>query len=167
MPVNRNLTQRIRQALYALKKDYGGTIYLYKLVSTETDVRTGRKTVVTDRTYIRRAIVLPVTVKRDVKQSISLISSNKEFVQGGTSDIGKRDFIIDRRDCRHLTELTADDWLVYKREKYQIATVETFEEDAGWIITAKKLVGEVPESHVSFGVTDQLVFVSVATAEVE
>ena len=41
-PVNRNLNQRIRQALYQLKKDYGAPIDIYKLVSSETDARTGR-----------------------------------------------------------------------------------------------------------------------------
>ena len=42
-PVNRNLNQRIRQALYQLKKDYGAPIDIYKLVSSETDARTGEK----------------------------------------------------------------------------------------------------------------------------
>jgi hypothetical protein len=32
---------------------------------------------------------------------------------------------------RHLPELTADDWIVYAGEKYQIKSVETFEVAAG------------------------------------
>jgi len=31
-PVNRNLSQRIRQSLYQLKKDYGAPIDIYVLV---------------------------------------------------------------------------------------------------------------------------------------
>ena len=44
-----------------------------------------------------------------------------------------------------LTTLTADDWIVYQGRKYQVSEVEAFEFDAGWIVTAKELVGEVPQ----------------------
>jgi hypothetical protein len=110
--------------------------------------------------------VLPVTRDRTVQQSISLISSNKEFVSGGTYDVGVRDFIIDRRDCPTLPPLTADDWIVYGGEKYQIKTFQSFF-DAGWGITARKLEGEVPEQF-KIAKTDHLLnFQSVATAIVE
>ena len=144
-PVNRNLNQRIRQALYQLKKDYGMPIDIYKLVGSETDARTGERVVTKTVTHVRRAIVVPSKMDRIANQTISLISANKQFVTGGHYDASQRDFIIDRRDVPALPELTADDWIVYNRRKYQVKTVENFEVDAGWVVTARELVGETPE----------------------
>ncbi len=140
-----SLTLMMRRVLYQLKRDYGFQIEIFKLVNSDTDVRTGVKTTQTTRFVIPRAVVLPEMLNRTTHQSISMISSNKEFVSGGTSDIGTRNFIVDRRDL-NLPELNADDWLVYNHQKFQIKTVQSFEENAGWIITAKRISGEVPET---------------------
>lgn len=144
-PINRNLNRRIRQALYSLKREYGAPIDIYKLLSTDTDVRTGQKTLLKSATHIRRAPVLPSKIVRTVNQSISLISSNKQLVTGGTYDLSKRDFLVDRLDAPNLPTLTADDWIVYDGRKWQIESVEDFEVHAGWIITGRELVGEIPE----------------------
>jgi hypothetical protein len=133
-----------RRSLYMLKREYGARIVIFKLLDSDTDVRTGVKTVSTSRIVVRRAIVLPEMLDRTTKQSISLISSNKEFVSGGTSDIGTRNFIVDRRDVV-LPELSADDWIEYLNYKYQIKKVQSFEQETGWIITAKRISGELPE----------------------
>lgn len=146
MPVpNRSLQQRMREILYSLKRQYGATIDIYKLQGSTTDVRTGVKAINKSVIRIQRAVVLPAKKDRTVIQSISQISANKEFVTGGTFDENVREFIIDRRDCPTLTDLTADDWIVFNRRKFQIKTLEQFEFDAGWVISAKELVGEIPE----------------------
>ncbi len=166
-PINRNLVQRMRQALYSLKRQYGARIDIYKLVNSETDVRTGNKTITKTMFRVERAIVLPVKIDRSVQQGISLISANKEFVTGGSYDVGTRNFIIDRRDCPTLPDLTADDWLVYHCGKYQIKSIEEFEIDCGWIVTARKLIGETPEQCLPVKADHLLDIGSVATAEVE
>jgi len=143
-PVNRNLSYRIRQALYQLKKDYGAPIDIYKLVSSATNARTGEKVVTKTKTHVRRAVVVPAKIDRIVQRTISIISANKQFVSGGDYDLSQRDFIVDRHDVPGLLELTADDWIVYNNRKYQVKTVEAFEVDAGWVITGRELVGEVP-----------------------
>ena len=144
-PINRNLNQRIRQTLYQMKKDYGAPIDIYRLVSSETDARTGEKIVTKSVTHVRRAIVVPSRIDRVAQQTISVISANKQFVTGGHYDASQREFIIDRRDVPALPELTADDWIVYNRRKYQIKNIESFEVDAGWVIAAREIVGETPE----------------------
>ena len=146
-PINRNLNQRIRQALYQLKKDYGAPIDIYKLVSSETNVRTGEKVITKTVTHVRRAVVVPARMDRIAKQTISVISANKQFVTGGHYDMSQRDFIIDRRDVPAMPELTADDWIVYNRRKYQVKTVEAFEVDAGWVITARELGRRNPRAN--------------------
>lgn len=140
-----SLTLMMRRVLYQLKREYGFRIEIFRLVDSSTDVRTGVKTTNTTRIVVNRAVVLPEMLNRTTKQSISLISSNKEFVSGGTSDIGTRNFIVDRRDV-DLPELSADDWIVYLHQKYQIKQVQSFELEAGWIITAKRISGEVPDT---------------------
>jgi hypothetical protein len=167
MQVNKSLVMQIRRALYSLKRDYGAPIEIYKLADSQTDVRTGSKSVTKSMFPIRRGIVLPEKLDRVAQQSISLISSNKQFVSGGTYDVGTREFIIDRRDCPLLQTLSADDWIVYNLGKYQIKNIQSFEANAGWIVTAKHLKGEVPERIVHVKVHDLLTFESVASATVE
>ena len=136
------LHQMSRRTLYMLKRQYGGPIDIYKLVDSQTDVRTGQKTVTTNVHHVRRAIIMPAGWSRTRMLSIS--SANKDHVAGGAHDANVRDFIVDRRDASGLTTLTADDWIVFQGRKYQVSRIEAFEFDSGWIITAKESVGEVP-----------------------
>lgn len=163
-PVNRSLTMQVRRALYSLKRDYGARFDIYKLTDSTTDPQTGAKVITKLMIPILRGPVMPEKLDRSAVQGISLISANKEFVSGGSYDKGTRDFIVDRRDCPTLPELTADDWIVYAGQKYQIKSVETFEVAAGWIITASKINGEVPEQFL-IGKADHLLNLqSVASA---
>jgi len=165
-PANYSLNQQIRRLLYALKRQHGGQIDIHKLTASQTDVRTGQKQQTVTVTRIDRAIVLPGHTARKAIRGISLISANKMMVTGGTYDSQKRDFIIDRRDAPNLSTLTADDWIVYQGRKYQVAEVDAFEFDAAWIVTAKELVGEVPQQTFRVGVSDSLNLTSATEAGV-
>ena len=140
-PANYGLNQQIRRVLYALKHQYGGTIVVYQNGTVTTDTKTGETTRTKTATRIQRAVVLPETISREVKQSISLISANKQMVTGGGYEAGKRLFIIERRDCPNLV-LKESDWLVYHGRKYAIENFEEYEFDAAYIIHGKELVGE-------------------------
>jgi hypothetical protein len=80
---NYNLIRFIRRCINQMKREYGGPITVYKLNGTTTNLETGVKGVSRDSVYIRRAVVLPNRLTRDVVQSISTISANKKVVQGG------------------------------------------------------------------------------------
>jgi hypothetical protein len=140
-PASYGLNQQIRRVLYALKRQYGGTIVVYQNGTVTTDAKTGEVTRTKTATRIHRAVVLPETISREVKQSISLISANKQMVTGGGFEAGKRLFIIERRDCPNLV-LKESDWLVYHGRKYAIENFEEYEFDAAYIIHGKELVGE-------------------------
>lgn len=145
---NANLVRQLRQALYTLKKEYGATIDIYKLRTASTDVRTGAQVVDRQVIRVKRAIVLPAKIARTAQAAIALVSQIRGFVTGGggTYDVGRRDFLIDRADvAKSLPELTADDWIVFAGRKYQVQAIEAFEYDAGWIVTARELAGEVSE----------------------
>lgn len=140
-PAHHGLNQQIRRVLYALKRQYGGTVTIYQNGSVTTDTKTGETTRTKTATRIHRAVVLPETISREVKQSISLISANKQMVTGGGYEAGKRLFIVERRDCPNLV-LKQSDWLAYHGRKYAIENFEEYEFDAAYIIHGKELVGE-------------------------
>lgn len=143
--VNRNLNWRIRQALYVLKRNYGSTVTLYTLVSASTDYTTGVKTVSQTPLVIRRCIVLPVKMQREVSQGIAAISANKEFAYGGSYDVGTREFVIDSRDLPAGTSIQQDDWLLYNDRRYELKSIEELEQHTGWHIIGKEVLR--PEVH--------------------
>ena len=140
-----DLNPAIQQALYVLKRQYGAPVDIYVQGAVTTDTTTGARTVNKTVYPIDNVIVLPAKLSRNDKRGISLISANKNLVQGGFYDTTTRRFIIDRSDVPDLTTLTENDWLVFKRRKYQFESIQEFEDDVGWVITAKAVIGEVPE----------------------
>ena len=156
-PANHSLNQQIRRVLYALKRQYGGSIVVYQNGVVTTDTRTGEVARTKTATRIHRAIILPVTLSREVKQSISLISANKQMVTGGGFESGKRIFIIERRDCPSLV-LHKTDWLAYNGRKYAIDNYEEYEFDAAYIVTGKEMPGE------SLGVVGSVVDATAGSA---
>jgi hypothetical protein len=135
----------IWQTMYAMKRQYGGRIDVYRLNDVETNLRTGVKTIAKDVFAIRRAVILPVHISRNVVQSISQISANKKFVYGANFDAGKRTFVIDSRDLPEGFQFKNDDWIVYRNRRYDLADIQELEFAAGWIIVAVVVMGRAPE----------------------
>ena len=160
--MNRYLNQRMRAVLYGLKRDYGGRIDVYKKGAVTSNARTGERTINKSVTLIDRAIILPADVARREVRGISLISANKNLVMGGGYDNSVRVFIVDRRDTPDLS-LSKDDWIVFENLKYEIHSFDDFEFDTGWVITAKALLGEVPEQ-IRLLAADSLLDMSSAVA---
>ena len=127
-----------------MKKEYGGEITVYQLGTTTTNYDTGIKSHNHTSTYIRRAVVLPSKMMREVTQTISLISSNKKIVQGGSYDVGTRWFIIDRKDVPVTFLPDEDDWIVYDGARYSLIEIDEFEYHTAWMIKAKRIDGEAP-----------------------
>lgn len=145
-PKNRYLNRRIRQVLYALKRQYGGPINIYCCLNETVDYDTGTSIRTKEVIHVKRAIILPAKVLREAVQNISVISANKSFIMGGTYDSNTRLFIVDRRDVKaELPELTESDWVVYDGRKYQVKQFEDFEFDSAWVITGKAVHGDLPE----------------------
>jgi len=154
----------MRAVLYSLKREYGGRIDLYKQGAVTSDARTGARTIERTVTPIDRAIILPADVARREIRGISLISANKTLVTGGGYDNSTRVFIIDRRDVPGLS-ITKDDWIVFEGKKYEIHSFDDFEFDTCWIITAKALLGEIPQQ-IHLLSADNLLDLSSTTAAV-
>jgi hypothetical protein len=144
--VNHSLNRRIRQALYALKRGFGSSVKLYKLLDSTTVYETGVKTTSETVISIHRCIVLPAKIQREVVQTIAIISANKEFAYGGSYDADSRIFIIDARDVPKGYVIQIDDWLEYDNYRYNPKVIEELEQHTGWTITAKRVVGPVHTS---------------------
>ena len=138
----KSFNRRTKNTLYMLKRQYGGTINIYKMGDAVTDHLTGVRTVPLDVTVVRRAVVLPIKTVRESAQTISIISANKSFVTGGNYDTGLRMFIVEQTDAPSITELTESDWVVYKNKKYEIKSFEEYESGTGWVIIGKNIFGE-------------------------
>ncbi len=154
---NRNLNRFIRRTLYNLKRQYGSRVDVYQLIDTETNYETGVKTASKTATIVYKCIVLPVKIAREVVQTISQISANKAFVYGGSYDSGARTFIIDSRDMPDDYEFTNDDWIVYNNKRYEIKSIEEFEQHTAWVIVGKEVRGVTPEQIIQKQVTSNLI----------
>jgi len=93
---------------------------------------------------VNRAIILPAKLTREQTQTISMISSEKSFVYGGTYDQGVRWFFIDPRDLPIGYDIKMDDWIVYNNKKYEIKQVKDNEFDGLWEILGAELIGVTP-----------------------
>ena len=140
-----HLDRQSKHALYLLKREYGGEIDIYKLVNSQTEVRTGKKIVAVNVIHVRRAVILPALTARKAVRGVPAIAAAKDFIGGGEYDSATRQFLVDRADASTIETLTVDDWIVFSGRKYQIKSVESFEFDAGWLITATESVGEKPQ----------------------
>ncbi len=137
--INRRLLRSLRLTLYTLKRQFAGSVYIYKLVDAETDYVTGVKTS-TQKVYpVNRAIVLPIKIQRDEVKTLSIVSANKSFVYGGTYDAGVRLFVIDARDVHADFDLAMDDWIVYNGQRYSFKSIDKLELQAGWLIIGRAI----------------------------
>jgi hypothetical protein len=158
-PASYGLNQQIRRVLYALKRQYGGSIVIYQNGVVTADAKTGEVARTKTATRIQRAVILPVKISAEVKHTVALISANKQMLTGagGGFETGQRLFIIERRDCPNLV-LHKTDWVGYNGRKYAIENYEAYEFGAAYLITGKELPAE------PLGVAGSIVDLSAADA---
>lgn len=165
MPDLSGHTQALRLILYSLKREYGNTLSLYRQISTTVDRATGVKTVSKEVVEIQRAVILPATLTREVIQSISQISHNKEFVVGGQFVQGRRTFVLDALDLPEGFVLKDDDWIVYRNRRYDIKAIEEFDVEAGWLVIGQERPDLRPEQVYPLAVDDLLTLSQANTVE--
>lgn len=135
-------TRRTQQALYVLRREFGGPVMVYRLISSSSDPTTGESTDVIEVYPVDLAVILPAKGSLQEKRGISLISANKQMVQGGQYEADLQGFIIDSRDIPF--EPGTDDWLVLKGQRFNFATIDRYEDNSSWLIGARALQGRAP-----------------------
>jgi len=128
-----------RRVLYKLKRSYGTPVDYYQISSHDVDPLTGNKTTVETVTHIRRAIVLRAREFRSFVYDLAYISANKDFTEGGYFDPEDRNIILDAKDFIKGFDPNPDDYLIVKNKRYDVSAIQTFEENAAFLITARKL----------------------------
>ena len=139
--INLNLNRRIRQTLYVLKRAFGNMVTIYRFLESDTDYKTGIKTDLTESHVVRKCIILPVKITREVIQTVSEISANKNFVYGGSYDSDLRGFIIDTRDLPLGYVPRQNDYIVYNDQRFEFKTIAELEQKTGWLISGKAVIG--------------------------
>lgn len=156
-PTNYNTNNMIAANIYQMKRQYGAMILIRRKTSSAVDPQTGETSSRVSTWLVRRAPILPEDVTRDAKQSISLITAQKQMVQGGGFDVGKRVFLVDCKDMPRDFRLQKDDWIVYDEKHYDIDTISEYGFGAAWVVTGKELKGRVEGMDIhNLGVTDAL-----------
>lgn len=130
-----------QQVLDVLEAQFGGRIDYHRLISSVTDVETGDRVIDQTVIPIPCAIILPTKRVREAEKSISVISANKKFVQGGGYDVGTKDFIVRGSYLTSIGGVQQDDWIIYGTKKFEIISWDEYEFEGSYLITAKELRG--------------------------
>ncbi len=152
----RQIWQFMRQALYQLKRQYGATVTVIKLNDAQTNYQTGVKAI--DKTIhnVRRAIMLPEEIARNVEQGISHLSANKMFVSQAGFDLGKATFIFDARDLPAGFKWGLDDHIIVAGESFKVSEIDEFEYDSGWVIKTHRVNGAALTGSITLTVSDTI-----------
>jgi hypothetical protein len=76
---------------------------------------------------------------------------------GGLYNTGTRKLIVDRRDTGNF-EIKVDGYFTWEDRRYQIAEVEDFELNTGWLIVGRVLEGAVRNKIVDLKAESPLTF---------
>ncbi len=146
---NAKLVRMVKQNLYMLKRQYGSPAVLCSLLDANTDYTTGTKVVQYSICHVRKVIVLPSRMWRDVVANVARISSNKPLAYGGEFSVGDRGFIIQGDDVPEGVGVKMDDWIVYRGSRYSVKKVLNVCGNVGWMIVARKHPGTPLTFHVT------------------
>lgn len=143
-PADSNLTGIQRRVLYSLEKRFGAPLDYYRLLGSETNIETGARSITRKVINVPRAVILPTRIRREAERSISVISADKKFVQGGGYDIGVKQFIIRGALLSEINGVQLNDWIVYKSRRFDVVEFDEYEFSGSYLITAREAVGSQP-----------------------
>lgn len=129
-----------RRLIYALQKDYGFKVDLYRPVETVNN-RTGKKITVRTKFKIKRAIVFPSDSYRDYRYaSLLKLLAPQNF--DGLNDVSSRRIMIAKDKLPKLFQIDLLDYIVFNGSRYGIKNIEEMELIDYWQLIVKKVVGE-------------------------
>jgi hypothetical protein len=147
----------VRDILYSLKQDYGMRADLYHILSVIQDPKTGRKTINKTKYVIKKAILLPTLLKRQLSVELGFKPSGQGNAPPGY-DIKERLIIIDNKDLPKDFEIGTSDYLVIDHERHDIKSIDSLEHNQASLLTTKII--EAGEANEIFNVqiNDKIVF---------
>lgn len=136
----RNSLVFFRRLIYALQKDYGFKVDLYRPVET-VNPKTGRKITVRTKFKIKQAILFPSDSFRDYKYA-SLLSLLNPQTFDGINDVSSRRIMIAKNKLPKNFQIDILDYIVFNGVRYGIKNIEEMELIDYWQLIVKKIVGE-------------------------
>ncbi len=164
MQPRRKETRMIRKAIYRLKRDYGFPIRLYKITKVTLDLEAGTKTRRVKYKSIPRAVFVTARLYRSFVYDLSYIAANKNFVSGGFFDSEDRVIFIDWQDTRDF-EIEVDDYIVYDNKHYLITERRVFENNAGYLVKVRGVVGAELGDIIAFDLTSTIEITQTVAAD--
>src|SRR6185436_5450846 len=128
--------------LYRLKRDFGLTVTLHVLLSSDVSYTSGTTTKQFNAYKIKRALVLEATQYRKFAYDLSFIAANKNFTYGGFFDVKQRIIVIERRDLPRDYVPDHKHYIVFDHSRYEIVNFDENEEKALIAYHVKELKGQ-------------------------
>ena len=150
-----NRLRFISQVLYRLKRRYGEPCTICERTSSTVNLETGAKTVHKNTRLVNKVIVLPSVVHREFQYDLSFIATNKNFTYGGLYDTSLRKMIFDRKDLDDF-EIKKDMYLLFSGKRFEIQTIEEFEDRTAYLVTAKGSLEAPVETITELKVGDEV-----------
>lgn len=134
----------VRTALYALKRQYGAPVTLYKMDSKDFNPKTGQKVTVRSHLSINLAIILPDSLANKFAYEHSYLAANRKFTFGTQWNQRQRLVVIDGADLPNQYEIELEDCLVFNNDRYVIRKVDKFDSGFGFILTITRAENNLP-----------------------
>lgn len=140
MQPRRKETRMVRKVIYRLKRDYGFSLTIYKIIDTDLNLKTGKKRRIIKFKKINKAVLLPSRMFRAFVYDLSYIAAAKNFTSGGFFDPNDRVILIDWQDTRDF-EIEIDDYIIYDNHQYLVSEVREFEYRAAYLLKVREVKG--------------------------
>jgi len=133
--VQNNISQQQKALIYRLTRQFGGSLSIYKLLNTSTNLIDGSSVVNYQITKVRRAIIM-------MPKEVRLFGKGFKF--GDAYDEKSRIFVIERRLLKGY-EPDLNDVILHKNQKYSLKSIREPENDRTLIIEGVAVEGQLPE----------------------
>lgn len=151
----------IKKQLYILKRQYGKCLDIY--ASSENggpDLTTGKRNLLITKYHIKKGIVLPLSmVAQGLYNQAFMKNIGREYAYGNILETEMKTVIIDAKDLPSGVILTTDNYVIFNHNRYEIMKVEALENNYGYTLVIKRLLG-VPAGEIfDLSITQEIRFI--------
>lgn len=139
----------VRSTIYALKRDYGVPVDLYRDLSNTFDAETGVKSINRQKVHLHKCIVVSGDMIRSFSYGHSFLAADRNFAYGAKFDVGTKGFMVDVRDLPVGFTINMDDFCIYQGKRYDFKQVDLSEGGFAYKLLGKEVEGApISQIHV-------------------
>lgn len=129
----------IRRLLYALKRQWGGTLDYVQIQLSQVNDDTGARDI-TKQVFCLPVIVLPKKIARKFIQDIGYLAADKNFTYGALNDFNTISFIILANDLPEGFDVNLNGYVNYLGKRYDRQVIDDLFGEA-YVITVQGVSG--------------------------